>query len=338
MSGLQKTWYTTANRAMDDVSTALNSNRSVLFGLKGLLTGAIAGTAGTGGQPPNFWTVDSSSDGVTASSGDNLGGATFTAAKWVRAAAGSAHSWFVLKSPTSGSMLDGPWYLMVSFGTAVDTNVIFGLSKTAPTGGTITADPTATVQSLYLAAVYLAGTAAAGRCHLVMTASGSFHFLQSFNGTTRFNFWLAVQELVEARSSGDNARVIMLADAQQTGIGTPRTDGVVGPNAGWRGLTYDSTTAVLASTGYLGGLIWLGSSIDSNARGAPNAIDSKVDALIWGYVLDKTPSHVALRGRVPDMWQTGSSVVPGSGTPTAAAPDRIQAGSALIPFSVTPLL
>lgn len=336
---LSKTYYTSANLAFADVTTALRQTASHLFALKGLLTQVLTGTAGTGGQPPSSaaWTVDSSSDGTTASSGDNLGGATFTAAKWVRAAAASAHTWFVLKSPVSSGILDGPYYLMVSMGTTSDTNLIFGLSKVQPTGGTATADPTASGQSLYTAAAVMPGSTAAGRGSLVTDAKGNFHYVAALGSTGRFHFYCGVSELVETRSTGDSARAVLVVDFLNSGVGVPRFGDGVSAGQGWRGLAQDGVTAVTSSTGKIMGLVW-NANTDSLTRTGTNSIDSKTDAIPVGYMYDTTVGHSGLRGRIPDVWGIGAQVTPGSGSPTAATPDRICAGSSLIPFSVVPSL
>lgn len=336
--GLSKTWYTSANRAMDDVSSALRSNASILFALKGFLTGALTGTGGTGGQPPSsaFWTVDSSSKSTAAGAGDQFS-ASFVAAEWVRAAAGVAHSWYVLKSPVSAGITDGPWYMLISWGTSSDNAYRLAISKTQPTGGTTTADPTVTAYGDFGTAVTgLPGSATNGKCHIVMDAKGNFHFLQSFNGGGRFVTWMTVQELVEARSSGDAARVVAVIDMLNSTTGVPRPSGFVG--TGWRGFSNDGTTAVDSTHGKMAILQWTGGNSDTSVRASLNAIDSKADAIPMLYVYDTTAAHTSLRGRVPDVWFMGAQVAVGSGTPTAASPDRVMAGEVLIPFSVSPSL
>lgn len=74
------------------------------------------------------------------------GGSTFDATKVVNATAGSNHSWFVLYSPTNfGTTGQGPIWLVVDMSTATSGNVgDVQISKTAPTGGTGTAAPSAT--------------------------------------------------------------------------------------------------------------------------------------------------------------------------------------------------
>lgn len=334
---LAKTWFTEANRTMDDVTTGLKSNASVLFALQALLKGGVQGTAGTSGHFPSsgFWTVDSSSNSTLAGSGDKFS-AGFVAAEWVRANAGSAHTWYVLKSPVSSGITDGPWYLMISWGTTVDANLVIGFGKVQPTGGTTTADPTASGQSIFVSTAFLFTQASNGKCHLVADAKGNFHFLQSFNGSGRFSTYFSVQELTETRSSGDAARVACIADSLNSGNGVPRLGcATLNSGQGWRGNANDGTTALTSTTGKLGGLSWNNSS-DETVRLVVSAIDSKTDAVPCAYCYDTTAAHQALRGRLGDVWALGAQVAPGSGTPAAATPDRIAAGTALIPFGVTP--
>lgn len=335
---LSKTWYTSANLAWADTTTALRANASILFALKGLLTQALTGTAGTGGQPPASaaWTVDSSSDGTTASAGDNLGGGVFTAGKWVRAPAASAHSWFVLKSPVSSGILDGPWYLMISFGTNSDSNIIIGISKTQPTGGTTTADPTsATAQSFFTSAAFLPSVAAAGKSHIVMDAKGSFRYHYSLNGSNRFVGYGSFEELVETKAN-DTARVCLIWDMLNSGTGAPRF-ATTNLGQGYRGYANDGVTALTSSSGRILSLQWNGNS-DASTRTTVNATDSKADGLPVAYLYDATASHLGMRGRIPDVWYMGATVAVGAGSPTGAAPDRVMAGDILTPFSVTPSL
>lgn len=335
---LSKTWYTSANLAWADTSTILRANASILFALKGLLTQVLTGTAGTGGQPPASaaWTVDSSSDGTTAGAGDNLGGGTFTAAKWVRAAAGVAHTWFVLKSPASAGILDGPWYMMVSFGTGSDSNIIVGISKNAPTGGTTTADPTSSpAQSLFTTFAALPGVAAAGKSHIVMDAKGSFRYHYSLNGSNRFcGFW-NLEELVETKAN-DSARIVFIIDMLNSGTGAPRF-GTTNLGGGYRGYANDGVTPLTSSTGRVMNIQWNGNT-DASTRTTVNATDSKADGLPVAYLYDVTAAHLGMRGRVPDVWYMGGQVAVGAGSPSGAAPDRVLAGDILTPFSVTPSL
>jgi hypothetical protein len=311
---LSKTWYTSANLAAADITTALRASASGYFALKNLLTGGLAGTAGTGGQPTNFWTVHSSSDGVTASNADNLGGNTFTAAKWVRAAAGVAHSWFVLQSPASGGLTTGPYYLMLSMGTAADANCIIAISRAAPSGGTTTADPTSSpVQSIAPAAQYFSNTTAASKYHLVMDAKGNFHFLGSVNGGNRFVSYVGVHELTEV-PTGDLAPVVLYLDFLTSGTGVPRfcTTNV---SSGIRGMCNDGTTAASSSTALrMANLTWSGNT-DSATRTAVNNTDSKVDGIPMAHVYDTTASHATYRGRVPDVWYMGATVAVGCRQP-----------------------
>src|SRR5579862_3466554 len=96
------------------------------------------------GSPTGAWTVAGSSDGVTgAMDAVDRWGSTFNFAKYVSATSGSPHSWIVYKSPTSGF---GPGcYMLVSLsGTGGFNFINVRFSKSAPTGGSNTTDPTTT--------------------------------------------------------------------------------------------------------------------------------------------------------------------------------------------------
>lgn len=328
---LSKVWYTSANRAQDDVSTTARVASSILFALKGFLMGHLTGTAGPDGQPPasSNWTLTLSSDGVTASAADNLGAGTYTAGKWVRAPAGVAHSWYVLKSPTT--MLDQPWFLLVDWGTASDQTVNMYISKNAFTGGTITARPTAVNESAFLAVTFAEATAAAGKCHFTTDANGSFWFAASRNGTGLAQWAVTMQELVDTRSSGDVARAVLLVHNLNTSPGAPD---LASGSPTWRGHISDGTTGVGSSGGKLltctlGGSTWAASIL------AANPMDGKVDELPIAYIFDLTSAHVGLRGRLPDVWYVGNAVANGSVEPSVGTVERVKLGSCVLPFSVS---
>ncbi len=122
-------------------ASALDSMRHIMWSWAAYLTGNL-GTLVSG-----YWTLYASSDSVTSGTDATdrwvlLG--PYDGTKLVRAAEGVAHSWIVLKSPTTygGSY----YYLILSLGSAADTAVRISVSKTAPTAGSTTATPGATDQ------------------------------------------------------------------------------------------------------------------------------------------------------------------------------------------------
>ncbi len=123
-------------------ATALEETRYACWALCSMLVGGLGGLTGTG-----LWTIYTTSDGTPGGTGVTGDGVdhlhllgAFTAGDWLRAAAGVAHSWAVLKSPVMNGQT---FYLLLSLGTASDAQVVTMLSKVAFAGGTNIADPTA---------------------------------------------------------------------------------------------------------------------------------------------------------------------------------------------------
>lgn len=334
---LSKTWYTTANRALDDVTTAQRMASSALFALYGTLAGYVSGTDGPEGARPSsvYWTLVGSSDSSTAGIDSTQRiGTSYNNAKWVNVTAGGTpHTWFVLQSPSG--LLDGPWYLCVDWiGSTVEA-ATFVISKNVFSGGSVSARPTSTNEAALTAQVFIETTVAACKSYFSTDANGGFRFLLSRNGQGLFQFYLAVEALVEARSSGDAARTFMLCQqgTSSRGAGSQETSFVI------RGLASDGTTAITSTSLSLFGTTMpsSGQSFASDAT-TTNAIDSQVDALPMGWIYDNTTSHKGMRGRLPDWWAIGAQVAIGSTVPSTGNPERIIVGTIMIPGSVAPSL
>jgi hypothetical protein len=137
-----RTWGFSFDNAQTDTSWLGNLNRT-LWSFGSLLTGGTLNAfAGSSGK----WTLVGSSDGVTAGhdATDRLHFAgAYTAGDWVHAAAGVAHSWFVLQSPAT--MNGYSFYMLVSCNSSAQLSAtVFQMSKAAFSGGTILNNPTST--------------------------------------------------------------------------------------------------------------------------------------------------------------------------------------------------
>lgn len=331
---LSRTWYTNNNLALPDVTTALRSHASMWFNFKNQAVQALTGSTGASGAPPGSaaWTIHSSSDGVTAGAGDNLGGSTFTAGKWLRNTAGNAHSWFVLQSPNT--LTDGTHYILISLGTSSDQNAIIAISKTAFSGGTTTADPTAANQSTFAASQTHPNTTTAGKTDYVVDANGNFHFWSGKNSAGYRHLWVSVMGLVEARSSGDTGRTMLCMIYSDTGRGAPPFLAVL-PVRGW---LVDGTTALTGSQGTIGYLNVGGGGAYVSQLTQNNVIDSKVDGIPAVYVFMNLAGNMGVRGRWPDVWYCGSGSAVGAGDPSGAAPTRVCMGGGIFPMEVAPTL
>lgn len=333
---LSKTWYTSANLALADTSTASKAAHSSLWAWGAMLLGYQSGTNGPEGARPGTvsWTLEGSSDGSTAGIDTtdrlNFSGA-FTDANWVRANAGTAHTWFVLKSPAG--LLDGPWYVCFDYiGPTNDQTGTFVISKNVFSGGSTTARPTSTNESAVTSQQFCSVTANAGKAHLSIDANGGFRWARSRNGTGYFDFYLSIEPLVEYHS-GDAARTFMFTHFLDSGSGAF----TLGSSPNIRGLCSDGTTALTTNTGITElNIRPLGVTLTSYTT--TNAVDSTVDALPVCYIYDNTTSHKGIRGRYPDMWEVGAQVAVGSTFPGAGNPERALVGHRMIAFSVAPSL
>lgn len=138
---LSRTWYTDANIDVAEGGSQENHLKSIVWGLKALLTGQITGSHGATGEAPgsSIWTCISSSDGTTADGNDNWG-LIYDTNKLVRNTNGNAHSWIVLKSPDAIAS-DGPYYLLLDFDNSSGGYMTVKYSKNDFTGGTNTSSP-----------------------------------------------------------------------------------------------------------------------------------------------------------------------------------------------------
>ncbi len=259
---------------------------------------------------------------------------SFTAGDWVRAAAASPHTWFVLQSPSG--LLDGPWYLCVDYiGPTNDQTCSVIISNNVFSGGSTSARPTSTNESVATSYQFISTTAGAGKTYLTTDANGGFRFLTSRNGTGYFSNVLAVEPAVESHS-GDAARTFMWAYFLDSGTGAVADNSSAGF---FRGRASDGTTALTTTN-----LAWLapiqrfnGQALSGTAT-STNAIDSTVDAYPSVYLYDATTSHKGGRGRLPDCWWVGAQVVPGSTVPGSGNPERMVYGNMMGPGSVAPSL
>lgn len=176
---LSRAWYGDVDVALADFSTAAKACHSVLHARQAVLTGLITGTHGANGAAPGTsnGTMRASSNGTVASAGNNLGGAAFTDANWVRAAAGNPHTWFTIDF-TSGLSVCFDY----SLGTDPQCDTWFALTPFS-TGGTTSARPTSTtewrVQGASSAEVFWTNNAQAGKVHFARDAEGGFYSLVS---------------------------------------------------------------------------------------------------------------------------------------------------------------
>jgi hypothetical protein len=335
---LSKTWYNSFNLAFANTTTATLMANSALWAFGAMLTGNQSGTNGPEGARPGSvnWTLVGSSNGTTSGidSTDRLHfTGSFTSTDWTRAAAGSAHTWFVLESPSG--LLDGPWYICIDYiGPTNDQTCSIIVANNVFSGGSTTARPTATNEAAGTSFQFISTTAGASKAHLSIDANGGFRFYCSRNGTGYFSTAIGCEPLVEYHS-GDAARSILWYSFVDSGAGA-LTDN---SNITLRGKTQDNSAAVVGSTlQWMLGLSLRPSGSDFNVLTSTNSIDGTVDAIPVGYIVDTTASHHGVRGRLPDFWAIGAQVVPGSTFPGSGNPERMVTGNWMTVGSVAPSL
>lgn len=332
-----KQWYTSANLALADSTTANRCAHSSIWGFGAMLLGNLSGTNGPEGARPGtcYWTLEGSSNSTTAGidTTDRLHFAgSFTDADWIRANAGTAHTWFVIKSPTA--LLDGPWYFCFDYiGPTNDQTCSIIVSKNVFSGGSTTARPTSTGESVATSVQFCSTTAGAGKIHLNIDANGNFRWLRSRNGTGYFDTYISMEGLVEYHTV-DPARTFCLTHFLDSGRGVMG----VSPTCNIRGLSTNGTTALTGSDAGIADIWFYPTSITLSSYTSTNVLDSTVDSIPCCYLYENTAGRKGMRGRYPDMWECGSQVAVGSVFPSVGNIERVLLGSKMIAMSVAPSL
>ena len=344
---LSRTWYVDANIAIADGSTAALTARSILWGFKSLLKGNI----GTNTQ--GLWTVEGSSDGTNAGmDGVDRWLNTFDATKIVRAAAGVAHSWIVLKSPATIGPSSGSYYMLIDYSETQDQSANIVVSPTPFTGGTTLNAPTSTKSWTVCATTtgtagirtFYDNTVGTYRMYRITDANGNFWFTTAKGGQGFFQWLFGVQTLVDTRP-GDQTPTLSFWSYANTGRGGGDSlDGYFGwmgaASGGFaiklvRGRFFDDTAVYGVSSG---GIFAMMPGHTSTATGnrwqaqatTANPIDGKIETMpVWFYSVETVYSGV--RGRLPDVSWVSYAAPVGASEPTVAAQERMVVGGVLIP-------
>ena len=328
LPALVRTYSVRANAPFDNNTSALAMSQSLLFNLKQSMTDLLAtGTLGGTRHANSVWTVLGSSDGTTA--GLDAVDRWVTRANLIWAANGSPHSWILLQNTTLG------YQVCIDCASASNASVGFAASETINpfSGGTTLTRPTA-------AAEICMGTTATGPTalftfitdqatlnfnytHYVTSNDGTFFYLTSRTGNTRFTSFMALQKTINNRVS-DTRNIFVLGSSLNSTRGSPN----MGAHATVGGCIGRNPNGLANTAGGIQRTDMFAASIYSGTSG--------VDALTGNYLA--FPCHVAslgtqisYRGELPDFYSVGTATVGGS-VPTAAAQERIIAGDFIIPF------
>lgn len=325
---LSKTYYADFNIAYDNGSSSLNLMRSLVFGIKALLKGTKTGTNGPAGAAPgsSFWTVLGSSDGSTAGiDGTDRWTDTFDSSKLVRAAAGVAHSWVILSHATTAT------WLLIDLGTASDTTFNLLFSRTAFTGGSITARPTATQEyGFTTASIADTTTAVTHRLSKVTDAAGNFFIFGAKTSAGLFHTWLGHTVLGSPRT-GDSHPYVAIYESSVTGRGAGTYTGAMGRSTAAAGVQARSPNG--ASPGDVGattGIVLPQSSYFTVTHN--NASDSLRDAFpAWFWWRGGSGTLSGTRGKLPDVGMVNAGTNPGDVSPATGDSERVVVGNFLVP-------
>lgn len=328
-----RTWQQSLSNASSDASSVANNAISYWFFLKNFLMGLTGGAAWTlvwcCGKDPADGVQKESADGST----DYLGGATYTASRWVRAAEASNHSGFVLQSPV-GFGGNGPYYLNASMnGSNAYTPMSVYFSKAAPTGGSVTARRVATDETTALLKQCVENAIGAWKFHGWASDLGEFVVCGS-KDTTGY-MWGATWALSPA--SPVAALQYRCFGGANYGAASPGcfTSSNFGPVASWAGRVENNTGAGALGPMYLFDSGSSGASLDQLPVGgdiltSPLLPTAKIP--IWC----STASHLGIYGILPDMaW--GPKAMQPCGTPSTGAPyTSVLLGSINFPITAIP--
>lgn len=283
-----RTWSFSFDNPAIDTTLQGNFNRK-LWHMCSMLTGGTVGGFTTG-----LWTVAGSSNGVAAGMDAvdrwHLAGA-YTAGDFVRAAAGSAHSWMVLKSP----LMNGyNFYMLVSLGvTTTALYIIHHMAKAAFTGGSITADPTSTDQ-------WYAGGGNSYDFLLDSTASATWKHNMCLSATGDFIFF-------SVRTGGGAALGTSLITMVLAPVGCHALDQypIYQLSGSAQGDTMCAAGIGCITRGAFGALSnpylpYLGRWYTA-ATGADSLSGAWPDAPCWVNVIASPPTWWHARGRLPDI-------------------------------------
>lgn len=295
----EKTWVVDPARAVSGTGVIATYARWFLwyfiYQLVGVTTGGVLFTSGK-------WAIRTSCNGVTcgvAGDGvDHLGGSTFSAGNFLRAAAGSSHTWIELFNSTLGI------YLLIDYSTGQDYLCNFVWSRTAFSGGTINTAPTASGSDTWSSLQFCHTSGAAGHVEMTLASDGSFHIAGSRDTTNKVNFfffcWILLEQAQTANGDANN-------DVGNAHWGAQYSDTQV-----MLFVTLNTSNAgILKQKDYLGttshsaAIIWLdyignGSSPFQTSIAATDAIRGNTPSLPI-YVADLTVGSVAKRGRIADV-------------------------------------
>jgi hypothetical protein len=332
---LSRTWYTDANIALSDTSTAALTAKSIIWAIKAILKGEI------GTNTYGLWTCESSSIGSSYGASD-LWTSSFVAANIVRATAGLDHSWIVLKSPAGM----GPYYLCLDYSTSSDLTVTIITAKSGFTGGSRTARPTSVDEVVHysVGSTLTANEAIGGKIHRVTDADGNFWIFLSKNGLNYFYGLFGFQVLANTKTI-DTYKALFFHSYNVSGKGSPASGtglftATTAAAGGCSGRTHNGVLLIgMSCVDYFVDGISISSSITT-----ANAADSLYDAFPV-LTVSTTTNYKGIKGSIPDCFfvlggvALGQGLAPGALLPATGTTERMISGLMAFPWTgVAPTL
>lgn len=331
------TWASDVNRTVADQSTTQRLGQWELWYLVESLKGSI------GGLTSGLWTTYYSCNGTTAGTandGVDRWSTTFTAANLVRNSSTSgARSWFVLKSPDAL----GPIYMTVDYIGANDSTAAFYFSKSAPTGGSTTARPTATDEWGYTAHAFTDNSIANNhRVNMHLSSRGDWWFGPTRNGLANFYAAFSCFKLQETASADLHPAFTVFVDSNALSSGTgflanpsPDSTATVGGNTNTRNKArnFDGSalpTWFLAVPASAWGITVGSSVLTTGNSSAANVSDGTYNDFPC-YVLGVNP-HAEKKGRLPDVLWASATPAVGSTRPASTPYEYVKIGQMWWPW------
>jgi len=331
---LVDTWYTRSEIPCPVTTDLQAVQRSWLWMFKAALTGDLVGGIASGTRSGgSLWTVEGSSDGVTAGmDATDRWGSTFTASKLVRATEGTAHSWIVLKSPTALGLR-----LLINYNGSSEGQAAFTCAPGAYSGGSVTAKPTATNETSFGTSSLTSGFNQMGAEN---TFGVNYRFGYSVNGQGEIHAWINrvtaglfcgyVQVLqLRGQNVSDGWKWLGAAHFSSSGRGAGSTLSSM-YSTGAVALRTPTLTARVALGGVTTGFAFGGTTFDGNF-----ALDSlsanNIVLPVW--VASNDSGLAAWRGNLQDVWQVGAPAV-GASYPTVGGQTQQVVGNLLVPSGV----
>ncbi len=240
----------------------------------------------------------------------------------------TTHSWFVLKSPPTL----GPYYLIIDLLSSTIGSFYLSLSKTAPTGGTTSARPTA-VDEIQMTnwqnIAFTNGGSTANRAHGGLSTDGYFWMAASVDAIGYRSFMM-FQTLTEAKSTDSYPAYFYFSGASILPV-------IANINsASYGGMKSRSGAISLGAYGTCPAASTSSTGV-FNLMVGPDFTDSSYgDFPIYIYIT--TVGYKSIRGRLMDIRHAPTLLVNGVVESSVATPSSMTIGNIWVPCYTAPVL